>query len=79
MPAAILFASPFGRLNMTATDILVCPKQPNAIDILYGGELRSDRDEPMRMCVPRDSAIGGSAVTGGLFVTSRPRYLAENG
>lgn len=50
VPAAILFASPVGKLNMTATDILVCPKQTNAIDILCCGELSSDRHETIKVC-----------------------------
>ncbi|KAL9629927.1 MAG: hypothetical protein Q9204_005001 [Flavoplaca sp. TL-2023a] len=42
-----------GKKNISATDILACPSQPAAIDILCGGEGSSDTNGPMKRCYPR--------------------------
>ena len=41
-----------GEYNESASDILVCPSQPKAIDILCGGILSSDRHGVMERCYP---------------------------
>ncbi|KAI4217969.1 MAG: hypothetical protein LQ349_008930 [Xanthoria aureola] len=53
IPQPFLINPAEGKKNIHASNILVCPKQPAAIDILCGGDGSSDRTGPMDKCYPR--------------------------
>ncbi|KAL8735373.1 MAG: hypothetical protein Q9166_000918 [cf. Caloplaca sp. 2 TL-2023] len=59
-----------GKYKKSASDILVCPSQPLAINILCGGPDSSDRNGVMKKCVPLGSESIGCLCQNGQFICS---------
>ncbi len=66
-----------GVYNESASDILVCPSQPQAIDILCGGLLSSDRHGVMERCYPKGEDCGFPEDNYGIILCGR--CMCRNG
>lgn len=67
----------YGVYNESASDILVCPSQPKAIDILCGGLLSSDRHGVMERCYPKGEDCGFPEQNDGILYCGR--CMCRNG